>query len=450
MSDCNVDASFHPNSTINRSEEFPIDSISGEGSVGARDAFRTYKRRRRVKSVSDTKPNDDDGRGLRKDAADACRLVDQGDWKNIVMEKMHQSSSDVCTDNAKDLGASDKSGSKPLFTKKLVNGVPNETCEGAMENGSLHGSNHCTRTEKCQHALLNILKSEKFSSLSKLLSENFQGAKADRLLNLKIINSRMKDGAYERLPVFFLDDVQQAWRTILTIESEMTSIARSLSDTSRTLYIEQFGTVQADFNVDLEKSEHEVCICKHCGDKADGTNCLVCDSCEEVYHVSCIEPFIDNILPNCWYCTKCTATGIVSPHENCVVCERLEIPSSHVSEDCGENLGICKICDGKVQNSEKLMICEHPYCPNKLCLVDKDDESIVLCDGCDNAYHIYCMIPPRASIPEGEWFCGKCEAGINRLRTAGEIYVKIEKKRKRTSEECIEGSEKVGGGTDMV
>jgi hypothetical protein len=32
----------------------------------------------------------------------------------------------------------------------------------------------------------------------------------------------------------------------------------------------------------------------------------------------------------------------------------------------------------------------------------------VLCDGCDDAYHIYCMKPPRTSIPKGQWYCASC------------------------------------------
>ncbi|TYZ57164.1 hypothetical protein PybrP1_012293 [[Pythium] brassicae (nom. inval.)] len=35
-------------------------------------------------------------------------------------------------------------------------------------------------------------------------------------------------------------------------------------------------------------------------------------------------------------------------------------------------------------------------------------DSMLLCDSCDAAYHIYCLTPPLASIPAGNWFCPRC------------------------------------------
>lgn len=37
----------------------------------------------------------------------------------------------------------------------------------------------------------------------------------------------------------------------------------------------------------------------------------------------------------------------------------------------------------------------------KTCTNGDREESILLCDGCDDSYHIQCLVPPLAQVPEG-------------------------------------------------
>ncbi|XP_063735741.1 lysine-specific demethylase 5B-B [Eleginops maclovinus] len=39
-----------------------------------------------------------------------------------------------------------------------------------------------------------------------------------------------------------------------------------------------------------------------------------------------------------------------------------------------------------------------------------DEERLLLCDGCDDSYHTFCLIPPLPDIPKGDWRCPKCLA----------------------------------------
>ncbi|XP_056278142.1 lysine-specific demethylase 5C isoform X2 [Pseudoliparis swirei] len=46
----------------------------------------------------------------------------------------------------------------------------------------------------------------------------------------------------------------------------------------------------------------------------------------------------------------------------------------------------------------------------RMCGRGDDDEKLLLCDGCDDNYHTYCLLPPLTEPPKGNWRCPKCLA----------------------------------------
>lgn len=43
-----------------------------------------------------------------------------------------------------------------------------------------------------------------------------------------------------------------------------------------------------------------------------------------------------------------------------------------------------------------------------MCKRGDGEEAMLLCDGCDDSYHTFCLMPPLADIPKGDWRCPKC------------------------------------------
>jgi len=45
----------------------------------------------------------------------------------------------------------------------------------------------------------------------------------------------------------------------------------------------------------------------------------------------------------------------------------------------------------------------------RVCRRKGGDEFMLLCDACDNGYHMYCLRPPLKRVPSGDWFCNDCK-----------------------------------------
>ena len=55
-----------------------------------------------------------------------------------------------------------------------------------------------------------------------------------------------------------------------------------------------------------------------------------------------------------------------------------------------------------------------------LCGSGNDEDRLLLCDGCDDSYHTFCLIPPLHDVPKGDWRCPKCLAQV-RINSRGGI-----------------------------
>ena len=48
--------------------------------------------------------------------------------------------------------------------------------------------------------------------------------------------------------------------------------------------------------------------------------------------------------------------------------------------------------------------------PCKVCGNRRQDAQMLLCDNCDDGYHIFCLKPPLNAVPPGRWYCDICKS----------------------------------------
>ncbi len=98
-------------------------------------------------------------------------------------------------------------------------------------------------------------------------------------------------------------------------------------------------------------------ICGLCQQPRDNKRMVFCTCCDRAYHLKCLDPPMSRI-PNEWFCSPMCASVIKMK---------------------------CELCDSA-----------------------SDDDKMLLCDGCDGGYHMYCLPTPLTAVPEGDWFCPSC------------------------------------------
>jgi len=108
----------------------------------------------------------------------------------------------------------------------------------------------------------------------------------------------------------------------------------------------------SNFNRPDEIEESTCCL--GCKKGHDDEKMLICDGCNEANHMYCLDPPL-KVMPaedEDFFCDKCD-------------------PSKH--------------CD--------------------VCKSTSDAAKILLCNGCDTGYHLYCLTPILTAVPKGFWFC---------------------------------------------
>jgi hypothetical protein len=99
-----------------------------------------------------------------------------------------------------------------------------------------------------------------------------------------------------------------------------------------------------------------------------------------------------------------------------------------------ENAINCAPCHLPIHTSDVTPLLDRPrlnhYC-EKCNLID-DEHVMILCDSCNRGWHTYCLAPPLATVPTGDWICQDCIlAGVDlhTLRTQRAAFQAIRDQR---------------------
>ncbi|XP_063677818.1 remodeling and spacing factor 1-like [Bolinopsis microptera] len=154
-------------------------------------------------------------------------------------------------------------------------------------------------------------------------------------------------------------------------------------------YAEEHQEDDEDGDDDEEATEEEEFLCPVCqGGEEELDSFAKLAECE---HVFC-EPCITEWSKNADTCPICR-----NRFDHLCTCDTLR----------GDYSTKVKI-QYKSKDSVTVEV-EHYVC--QICHSGQNEELLLLCDGCDEAYHTHCLRPQLDNIPDGDWFCVQCSGG---------------------------------------
>lgn len=117
---------------------------------------------------------------------------------------------------------------------------------------------------------------------------------------------------------------------------------------------------------------------------------MLCDTCPRAYHLVCLEPPLEEAPEGKWSCPHCVSGACLAQS----ICAATQC-TGYV------------LIDAVLQETEGIQEQEEDD-HMEFCRVCRDGGELLCCDLCPSAYHIKCLNPPLAQIPDGEWQCPRC------------------------------------------
>ncbi|XP_077863492.1 tyrosine-protein kinase BAZ1B-like [Saccoglossus kowalevskii] len=142
-----------------------------------------------------------------------------------------------------------------------------------------------------------------------------------------------------------------------------------------------------DASIKWEKSA-ENAKCKICRKKGDEDKLLLCDECNQPFHLYCLRPALSYVPKGDWMCPACKPSVA---RRNSRGRDYAELNGGSDSDEYDET-------DSDESEAEH----------DEMCCMCDDDQELVYCSRCPAAYHRECHDPPLRNFPRGKWVCSAC------------------------------------------
>ncbi|CAH1232867.1 BAZ1B [Branchiostoma lanceolatum] len=151
--------------------------------------------------------------------------------------------------------------------------------------------------------------------------------------------------------------------------------------------------------------------CKVCRKKGEEERLLLCDECNQAYHIFCLRPALSCVPPGEWRCPACIPrqARVGSRGRNYREMDEGDYDSSE-DED--------KPCTRRGRRREQE---EQEIVHREECVVCYEEGELVPCSTCPLVFHKECHIPALRNFPRGNnWVCCACQspAKYRQLRKA--------------------------------
>ncbi|XP_030767637.1 PHD and RING finger domain-containing protein 1 isoform X2 [Sitophilus oryzae] len=302
--------------------------------------------------------------------------------------------------------SSDESEVYPHKRKRKIRRLPDDSPASTSSGSPILGSTSCNRRNRA--AVLNISSDSNNSDISELIAQKRKRliSNSDSSLvesdSSPLISKRSKK--LKKVIISTSDSSSDSDSDIITVRKTKNIAPLSMTDS------ESESEWESESGDEISKKSgnsnnivpEEKCIDS---DSSDGQSekCPICllsfrlqeigipENCEHNFCLECIQEWSKNM-------------------NTCPV-DRKEYNLIIVKNSLAGNV-INQIYIEKPEIQNEMNIIEDPtFC--EICGSNEHEDRLLLCDGCDLGFHLYCLNPPLDEVPDGAWYCNECGPGVN-------------------------------------